>query len=537
MGLTRRGVGCALGRVPRLVAGLEFKGLAGARRPSQPRRSRVFEMSSMDILRDQVGCSMSMAGGFVVWALMVTGSAFLAGDRLAKTVTAMDAFAPEMDNETDEAVQPFNVQREREQHSEQYAKKYVDAVGYTPPGSSAGVWEEVWGAVGRGEGDVGMTSTSVAWASDERGRTWVGAVDSRRVVGLMRVCLEELEREVGGVDAREAESDIDGLLVAVARRVASRWLGYVPGMLGEDEVAREGTGERTGERRVQLVRVGAGSARGGLYGRVLRLLDGERERERERERGRERERERGGTGKGRSHPVSWVAQKTQGLGLHQKDSDVGQWECVYRIAPAVLQDMAMTVADHVCGAYIQDISERSSLWPAFLDQGLVSTRDIQGFVNRLYLRRLVDEYVWEIVDVYEDRLPVFRFEANRAGTTAILGIRKSSVRMRRGSELAALRGVRYVVSLMVEALDVARPMVGVCRRWLAEAVSWVLREVVGRGIGFVWEGMRCVLDTNGSNSRRGERGGHDSTNDDGGKVTTSRQGEDFDVWPGAGVFV
>jgi hypothetical protein len=202
--------------------------------------------------------------------------------------------------------------------------------------------------------------------------------------------------------------------------------------------------------------------------------------------------------------------------------------------------MAMKVADHVCGAYVQDAvagdPSKSSMWPVFLHPKLVSTRDIQGFVNRLYLRRLVDEYVGDIVDVYEDALPVARFVAMDGDGGRILYIRKSVVRARRAQELVALRGVKYAVSLLVEAVDVARPMVEVCRRWLAWAVSWVLREVVGRGIGFVWEGMRRVRDgsADGEN-RRGKEGDEDGRAGSAGGGEQPGGGDD--AWPGRGVFV
>ena len=411
------------------------------------------------------------------------------------------------------------------------------------PKDARQVWEAAWRPVRAVEGqDV----VRVAWAEAMSSETWMGAIDPRRVVGLLRVCLEEVEREVseaGQVDDSDID-DVDGLLVRVARRAASRWLGYVPGMLQDDGGSPSPAGG-TETRRVALLRVAAGvSQRAVLYSRVIRMLRGAA--------GDAGDAGDAGAADGIGVrrdtppvPVSWVSTSSDVTGPTDADADASA--VLYRIAPAILHDMAMKVADHVCGAYVQDAVagdlSKSSLWPVFLDPGLVSTRDIQGYVNRLYLRRLVDEYINDIVDVYEDVLPLSRLVVVD-GVQDTMRIRKSVVRTRRAQELAALRGAKYVVSLLVEMVDVARPMVGVCRRWLAGVVSWVLREVVGRGIGFVWEGMRRARDGsgsgsgsgNGSESSNGRRGGKDQGLGAATAGDTDGRGR-YEAWPGAGVFV
>lgn len=411
------------------------------------------------------------------------------------------------------------------------------------PEDARQVWEAAWRPVRTVEAqDV----VRVAWAEAMSSETWVGAIDPLRVVGLLRVCLEEVEREVSEAGQGGADidiDDVDGLLVRAARRAASRWLGYVPGMLQDDGGSPSPAGA-TETQRVALLRVAAGvSQRGVLYSRVIRML-----------RGAAGEAGAADAADGRGSrrdtppvPVSWVSTSSDVTGPTDADADAvaDASSALYRIAPAILHDMAMKVADHVCGAYVQDAVagdlSKSSLWPVFLDPGLVSTRDIQGFVNRLYLRRLVDEYIGDIVDVYEDVLPLSRLVVVD-GVQDTMRIRKSVVRTRRAQELAALRGAKYVVSLLVETVDVARPMMGVCRRWLAGVVSWVLREVVGRGIGFVWEGMRRARDGSGSGTGNGIESGNSRMGGKDQGLGTATAGETDgrgrdEAWPGAGVFV
>ena len=336
------------------------------------------------------------------------------------------------------------------------------------------------------------------------GETWVSAVDSARVFELLRVSLEEIERCISDIPEPNSE-DMDVALIAASRRAASRWLGYVPSILATDqavEQARE-------NMRYQLLRVEGGSQRAQLYARVMRLLGANETQHKIDQRV--------------QSPVSWVS---------QEDDVTGGALCA--VAPAVLHDMAMTVADHVCGAYVSDVvsgvpetisSVRNSIWPVFLHPKLVSTRDIQGFVNRLYLRRLADEYYYNIVAIYEDTLPLHRIAARQ--DTVI--IQKVAVRTRRAHELSALRGLKYVVSLLVESFDVVQPMVATCREWMGGVVTWLLREVVGKGIGFVWEGMKKV---------QGNRKGDGNLKS--GERPPAKDVEEEDreeMWPGAGVFV
>ena len=236
-------------------------------------------------------------------------------------------------------------------------------------------------------------------------------------------------------------------------------------------------------------------------------------------------------------------------------------ERLYQVAPSVLHDMSVAVADHVCGAYVQDVvaggygrrrgdgkgaadgfpAHEALLWPAFLDARLGSTRDVQRFINRMYLYRLVDEYVLETLAIYEDRMPLMRLVGGDGGTGRRPGlvIRQDMVRVRRFDELAALRGLKYAVSLLVECHDVMRPMLANCRRWFAGVISWILREVVGKGIGFVWEGVRNARSDkkDGDDGRRGRRPG-DPRGDPREAVAADGLPDDgADAWPTAGVFV
>lgn len=438
------------------------------------------------------------------------------------------------------------------------------------PSDPSMVWGAAWAPLG-GEnveeeiflGRDGRNGREpVAWVGGARREaTWVGAMDPWRVEGLFRICLAEIKQAVGaerigGVDATGDEIDIDGVLTGVARQVAERWLGYVPRVLEtETEIglAREA-------RTYQVVRIDGGSQRGLMYSKVVRLLRGPRE-------GQTRDPISASDSGGgdAAIPVSW----SSGMGvLPGGDTTVGNGrpdahaERLYNVAPSVLHDMVFTVADYVCGAYVQDVvaggfgrrrrdgkqvagdfqANEALLWPAFLDARLGSTRDVQRFINRMYLWRLMEEYVLETVAMYEDRLPLTRLVSVSGGADRPgLVIRHGTVRVRRCNELAELKGLKYAVSLLLECHDVMRPMFANCQRWVAGTVSWILREVIGKGIGFVWEGVRNVRieKKEGNDGNRGQRGrGGQHPGDPRDKPGAGCEPDDgADAWPAAGIFV
>jgi len=441
------------------------------------------------------------------------------------------------------------------------------------PSEPSTVWEAAWAPLGGKEGTLGKSDGGidgrepVAWVgSARREAMWVGAIDPWRVEGLLRICLAEIERFVGeegmrGMfvtrDGDETEIAMDGVLIGLAQRVAVRWLGYVPRVL---ETAAEGR-LASAAPMDQMTRVDGGSQRGALYARVLRLLLGLGE-------------EGAGAPSASSAanaandtdaaiPMSWSSGRTVALGV-EATSGKGQpgvhADRLYHIAPSVLHDMVFTVADSVCGAYMQDVvaggfgrrrqddkdavsrlaTREASLWPTFLDARLGSTRDVQRFINRMYLWRLMEEYILETVAIYEDRLPLTRLVGRGRGQPGLV-IRQGTVRVRRYNELATLSGLKYFVSLLVECHDVLRPMLANCRRWLVDVVSWVLREIVGKGIGFVWEGIRNVRSEKKDGNdgvrwaRRGQGGQGGRRQDDAGN---GGDPDDYaDAWPAAGVFV
>jgi hypothetical protein len=139
-------------------------------------------------------------------------------------------------------------------------------------------------------------------------------------------------------------------------------------------------------------------------------------------------------------------------------------------------------------------SLESSWWPVFAHPRLASTRQLQRFSNRLLLSRWIDSTFHSVVAAYDDRLPLFTLCA----PGGLLRVRQAPVR--RAAELSALTGIRYYVSLILEAVDAAAPTLKMLWERATAAVAWLLTYGLGKGIGLVWKGLKIGVSSAAANS-------------------------------------
>ena len=143
------------------------------------------------------------------------------------------------------------------------------------------------------------------------------------------------------------------------------------------------------------------------------------------------------------------------------------------------------------------VSLEASWWPIFAHPRLASTRQLQRFTNRLLVARWLDTAFYSVAAIYDDRLPLFTLCA----PGGVLRVRQAPVR--RAAQLGALKGVRYGVSLLLEAVDVMAPVLRMLWTRATETVTWVLTYVVGNGIGMVWKGLKLGLKGENKKEKRG----------------------------------
>ena len=200
------------------------------------------------------------------------------------------------------------------------------------------------------------------------------------------------------------------------------------------------------------------------------------------------------------------------------------------IAPMVLQDMAVLVADVISCAYVREVVDGKpsvfnqsvsmdftrtssmsnieqiksspsllelSLWPSLLTSKLNSTRGIQLFANGIFFQRLLDEFFDQVACVYEDRLPLFILKKQDDRVKLC----SSKICMRRSKELQDLSGPKYAVSLAFEGLDFVLPMMRRAWTWFTVAASWFLQQAIGHAVGLVIKGIKGAGNDKKSNEK------------------------------------
>jgi len=150
-------------------------------------------------------------------------------------------------------------------------------------------------------------------------------------------------------------------------------------------------------------------------------------------------------------------------------------------------------------------SLEASWWPVFAHPRVASTRQLQRFSNRLLLSRWVDTTFHSVVAAYDDRLPLFTLCA----PGGLLRVRQAPVR--RAAQLSALTGIRYYVSLILEAVDAAAPTLKMLWDKASAAVAWLLTYGLGKGIGLVWKGLKIGVSTAANGTSTGDRSTNSGT--------------------------
>ncbi|KAK9827552.1 hypothetical protein WJX74_010069 [Apatococcus lobatus] len=172
-------------------------------------------------------------------------------------------------------------------------------------------------------------------------------------------------------------------------------------------------------------------------------------------------------------------------------------------APLILEDMAMIVAEAVAAAYLnalrdgqlREAGHQLGRSTAMTHPGLASTRGLERFRNQATLAQAVRKGLHSVVAMYEDRHTLWGLGPGGC-------VLSRSIRCRRIQELEALKGWQQLLSLGLEAVDFAMPLLRRAGQRMGEALSWLLVRFLGRALGLLFRGIRQSLVPNwGSGTR------------------------------------
>eukprot|EP00884_Botryococcus_braunii_P000022 jgi/Botrbrau1/1001/Bobra.114_1s0039.1 len=201
----------------------------------------------------------------------------------------------------------------------------------------------------------------------------------------------------------------------------------------------------------------------------------------------------------------WDSRSPEELGFVRANSEKSQVSApVLKVAPELLQDMAVSIANAVAEAYLAEAgvgldggparAARRTLepgsWPTYLHHRLTNTRALERFRNQVALTNWMEGRWGSVAAIYEDRHEVWGIGPGGQ-------ILRRSLPGRRAAELESLQGWRYLLSLILEALDVATPLVSAMLARAGAALSWLLVTFIGRSLGLVYRGVRQSLGGSG----------------------------------------
>ena len=77
-------------------------------------------------------------------------------------------------------------------------------------------------------------------------------------------------------------------------------------------------------------------------------------------------------------------------------------------------------------------------------------------------------------------------------------------------ELESLTGWKYIVSLLLEAGDIALPIFKNCMARVSAAISWLLVKLIGRALGLIYRGVKQSLVPQRQKQRKGQTASTDT---------------------------
>ncbi|KAL0044858.1 hypothetical protein WJX82_000371 [Trebouxia sp. C0006] len=204
---------------------------------------------------------------------------------------------------------------------------------------------------------------------------------------------------------------------------------------------------------------------------------------------------------GKNKPVNSLPSQTSA----KRQRELTALQLTLQSAPAVLQDMASHAAEAVAVCYLAEARsglnegglEGEDSWPLHLHPHLRSTRGLERFRNQVSLNRLVHQNLHSVANIYEDKHQLCGFGAQAQ-------LLQRSVNARRVKELESLKGWKYIVSLLLEAGDIALPIFRNCMARVSAAISWLLVKLIGRALGLIYRGVKQSLVPQRQKHRKGQ---------------------------------
>jgi hypothetical protein len=178
--------------------------------------------------------------------------------------------------------------------------------------------------------------------------------------------------------------------------------------------------------------------------------------------------------------------------LGQADITIDNQLHAYGSVPATeyVQDLAtnatLQIANAVLYPFLNRFGELEVVKEQFYRPQMLATRDIARFRNHLSWRYYLERQYYRPLAIFESRyqLLVCSSESSLSGS-----IEYRSIYAPRRQELAKLRGIPWLVTMILEFRDAVTPFATGATTFAGNIVVYVLTKIVGRGLGLVGKGI------------------------------------------------
>lgn len=170
----------------------------------------------------------------------------------------------------------------------------------------------------------------------------------------------------------------------------------------------------------------------------------------------------------------------QGITLDKVTYRAESLEAMER-ATLLLQNLVIAIANGVMVFILNNFSEDEAIKSRLFQPQLKSSREIARFRNTLTWHYRFTQFWENPKNIFESQYPLFYL-----GDRGLESLNLYAPRLR---ELKQLRGIPWIVTILLEFRDAVSPQLRSVVGFLGNGLVYLLTQVIGRGIGLVGRGI------------------------------------------------
>ncbi len=147
----------------------------------------------------------------------------------------------------------------------------------------------------------------------------------------------------------------------------------------------------------------------------------------------------------------------------------------------VIQNSIVKIANAAMVVVLNNFVKIECIEKNLYKTSLLSSREMAKFRNRLSWRYRKEKYIEEPKDIFESQYRLYYFSNNKICTEWFYKPRHE--------ELNRLRGIPWLTTIAIETRDSLAPILQAIVGFVGEAIFYFLKDVVGKGIGLIAQGI------------------------------------------------